>query len=103
MPPPPRRTLDYGRPETPMPQAIQWVLGMALATVVVTVVGLLATTSQGPAPGVCGALAAMGVLGLWAVRLHRGRYYRPLAASIVVGAGVAVIVVVACVWSIQWG
>ena len=54
----PRRLLNYGRPDTPIPAVAQWLLGVALALVVVTVVGLLFMVSQEPVPGICGALAA---------------------------------------------
>jgi hypothetical protein len=86
-----------------MHAAFQWLLGLPLGAVVVTVAGLLFMVSRGPIPGACAALVAVCVLGLWIVRLRRDGYYRPMAAAILTGAGVGVVVVGLVIGSINWG
>jgi MYXO-CTERM domain-containing protein len=86
-----------------MPAGIQWLLGVPLGLVVVTVVGVAVTASQGAMPGVSAALTAFGVLGLWVIRLRRDGYYRALAAAICTGAAAALTVVGALIKSINWG
>lgn len=100
---PPPRLLSYGRPETPMPAAIQWLLGVPLGLVVVTVVGAAGTLSRGPLPGILAALVSFGVLGLWIGRLRREGYYGAMAAAVCSGGAAAIAVVVSFIASINWG
>ena len=73
-----------------MPAAVQWLLGVPMGFVVVAVVGGAFTASQGPVPGICAALVAVGVLGMWIVRLRRGGHYGAMAAAVLAGAAVAI-------------
>ena len=95
--------LDYGKPDVAMPVAIQWVLGGALGVVVVAVVGIALTVSQGPVGGYCAGPAAALSLGLWSGRLRRGPYYRHLSAAIWASSVLGLIAVVAFIKSRNWG
>lgn len=100
---PTARLLEYGKPVTPMPKAIQWLLGVPLGLVVVTVVGCAFTASQGPIPGVVAALVAVGLLVRWVLRLCRDGYYRSMAAAVWTGATAALAVVGSFMASFNWG
>jgi hypothetical protein len=95
--------LDYGKPEVAMPAVLQSLLGILLGIVVVGTVGIAVTASQGPVGGICGGPAAALSLGLWAGRLRRGEYYRPLSAAIGTGSVLALVAVGAFIRSRNWG
>ena len=86
-----------------MPAALQWLLGAALGLVVVAVVGIALTASQGPVGGICAGPAAAASLGLWAARLRRDPYYRLMGAAIWTGSALGLVVVGAFIKSQNWG
>ena len=90
-PQPARPTLEYGHATGGMSPGWQFCLGLVASTVSVLVLAIILPIALGMRGLIVGMVLAAGVMFAVGWRLRRGGAYRPMAAGIWTGIGVALL------------